>query len=112
MLCDNRRKSLWDNGGRGIRTLEHVAVLPVFKTGAIGRSAIPPGEKRTHLSRQDRLRGVEVHRLPKGLRQRQGEIRGYNCRQGASYLYNAECRQLKDDVLVACFFRFPHLAFG
>lgn len=29
-------------GGRGIRTHEHLAASPVFKTGAINHSAIPP----------------------------------------------------------------------
>ena len=29
-------------GGAGIRTLERVAPLPVFKTGAFNRSATPP----------------------------------------------------------------------
>ena len=31
-----------DGGGGGIRTLETLARLPVFKTGAFNRSATPP----------------------------------------------------------------------
>src|SRR5262249_56284361 len=39
------------SGGGGIRTLGRVAPTPVFKTGAIGRSATPPGNFRSvHLS--------------------------------------------------------------
>src|SRR5437763_802168 len=34
------------SGGRGIRTLGRLATSPVFKTGAIGRSAIPPDRSR------------------------------------------------------------------
>jgi hypothetical protein len=32
------------SGGGGIRTLDCLAAVPVFKTGAIGRSATPPGD--------------------------------------------------------------------
>jgi hypothetical protein len=32
-----------DGGGGGIRTLETLARLPVFKTGAFNHSATPPG---------------------------------------------------------------------
>ena len=35
--------SFCDSGGAGIRTLETLAGLPVFKTGAIDHSATPPG---------------------------------------------------------------------
>ena len=35
-------KTKKSGGGRGIRTPERVAPLPVFKTGAFNRSAIPP----------------------------------------------------------------------
>src|SRR5688572_24170071 len=35
------------NGGGEIRTHETLAGLPVFKTGAFGRSATPPGVLRT-----------------------------------------------------------------
>src|SRR5260370_37553755 len=34
---------LKESGGGGIRTLERPSALPVFKTGAIGRSATTPG---------------------------------------------------------------------
>ena len=34
-----------DGGETGIRTLEGVATLPVFKTGAFNRSAISPTDK-------------------------------------------------------------------
>src|SRR5450759_3100252 len=37
-----RAKPLQDGGGGGIRTHERLAPLPVFKTGAMNRSATPP----------------------------------------------------------------------
>ena len=38
-----RKWVLWGNGGEaGIRTLEGIATLPVFKTGAFNRSATSP----------------------------------------------------------------------
>lgn len=35
-----------ENGEAGIRTLDAIADMPVFKTGAIGRSATSPGAFR------------------------------------------------------------------
>lgn len=42
LQLDDQRCDLWANGGGGIRTLGRLATSPVFKTGAIGRSATPP----------------------------------------------------------------------
>ncbi len=42
MLAGMSRWSLLSSGGTGIRTLERVAPLAVFKTAAFVRSAIPP----------------------------------------------------------------------
>ena len=34
-----------NGGGTGIRTLDGLAPMPVFKTGAFNRSAIPPNKR-------------------------------------------------------------------
>src|SRR4051812_25884167 len=56
-----------NGGGGGIRTHEALADLPVFKTGAIDRSATPP-ERRIQ-NQEFRIRGREKpgkERLPGG----------------------------------------------
>src|SRR5262245_12293561 len=54
-------KNAGNGGGTGIRTLETLAGLPVFKTGAFDRSAIPPrgrrGEQRSRGSHAARRSG-------------------------------------------------------
>ena len=44
IIKDNMEKR--NGGGGGIRTLEGLSPLPVFKTGAFNRSATPPQKKR------------------------------------------------------------------